>query len=388
VIVRSPVSDNQARNVAVQESSAAPAADRQSKPAGAAESIRPVNVIVGSPVSDNQARNAAVQESSATPAADRQSKPAGDGMTVTSVAAITPALLNTASAGNEKVSVKNGAEEEPKSAAINLSKPTAKISAGVSSTESSVENKEIKSAKGDETSSTPVSSTRPALSSTTKTSGSSIPTESPYQRGLRYLTAGAHEKSVEALNESIRLDPNDAITYVKLGLAYSALGKYKEAVVGLKMAIRIKPEVVDAEAYYHLGYSYSKLGKHKDALEAFKQALYVTRAQAIDKDEAKAQSSPTLGKIHYSLGIAYHNLARDQEAIKELNEAVKLNPKLAEAYYGLAIAYISLGDRSSAQRLQRTLISLNAALAQQLADALSNRAKDLPCNSRNSLQCR
>lgn len=324
----------------------------------AADSIGPATAI-GSNVSNNQDKTKAVKESS------------GAGR---------PALGNAASPGNEKGSVKQGAEEEPKNATLNRGKRTAKISAEVISTKSSSENKEIKNAEPDETSSTLSSSTRTTPSASNNTSDSSVLATSLYQEGLRYLGAGDYEQAVKALNQSIRLKPNDAIVYLKLGLAYSALHKYKEAVSGLKMAIRINPEIVNAEAYYYLGYSYSERGNHKDALEAFKQALYLTRAEVIDKDETEAQSFPALEQIHYSLGRSYLNLGRYQEAIKELNEAVKLNPKLAKAYYELGIAYLRLRDRSSAQRQQTTLISLNSALAKQLADALSTRNRqDFPC---------
>jgi tetratricopeptide (TPR) repeat protein len=337
---------------------------------GAAESVRPANAI-GSFVSGNQAKTGTVEESSVATV--------GDGSAVTRAATITPAVGNTASAGNEKASVKQGAEQEPRNATLNLPKATAKITSAVSSTESSDENRKIKNTGRDETSSNLISSTRTAPSPTNNTSDSSGPSTSLYQEGLTYLAAGAYKEAVEAFNQSIRLNPNDAIVYMKLGLAYSALRKYKEAVNGLKMAIRINPEIVNAEAYYYLGYSYFERGNHKDALEAFKQALYLTRAEVIDKDAAAEQSFP-LEQIHYSLGRSYLSLGRYQEAINELNEAVKVNPKLAKAYFQLGIAYLRFRDRSSAQRQQRTLISLDPALAKQLADALSNRnIQDFPC---------
>ena len=178
---------------------------------------------------------------------------------------------------------------------------------------------------------------------------------------------------MEALNQSIRLNPNDAIAYLKVGLAYSALRKYKEAVIGLKTAIRIKPEILDAEAYYQLSKAYTALEKFPQALEALKQAMYIKRADQANLEAANSPRSPSLLDLHYSTGLAYLKLRRFGGAIGELNEAVKLNPKFAEAYYGLAVAYISLGDRSSAQKQQRRLIPLNAALARQLADALSTR---------------
>lgn len=339
----------------------------------AAESVRRANAI-GSPVGANQAKNSAVKESSAAvggpPKQNRQE-------TV------------KASAWNEKGSLRQGVKEESKNAALNSPNPKAKITAGATSTELSDENKKIQNAEPDETSSTLLSSTRTAPSRSNNTSDSSGPATSLYQEGLRYLAAGAYEQAVEALNQSIKLNPNEAIVHLKLGSAYFALGKYKEAVTGLKMAIRIKPEIVNAEGYYYLGYSYSQLGNHKDALEAFKQALYLTRAEVIDKDEANARSLPALEQIHYSLGHSYVNLKRYQEAIKELTEAVKLNPKFAEAYYGLGIAYLRLRDRSSAQRQHKSLIPLNAELAKQLADAISTpNMQDFPCSSLNFYSCR
>ncbi|MFN2516980.1 MAG: tetratricopeptide repeat protein, partial [Pyrinomonadaceae bacterium] len=174
-----------------------------------------------------------------------------------SVNAITPAVPNIAAAANEKASVKPRAEEEPK-AAVNPSGRSEITPERVISTASATERKEIKTSTPEETSSTT------AL----------------YQTGLRYLAAGAYDQAADTLNQVIKFSPNDALTYAKLGLAYSGLRKYKEAVVLLNMAIRIKPEIVDAEAYYYLGHSYSELGYHKEAVEAFKKALYATRQEA------------------------------------------------------------------------------------------------------------
>jgi tetratricopeptide (TPR) repeat protein len=232
-----------------------------------------------------------------------------------------------------------------------------KTSETVISKASSDERKEIKTSKPDEPS----------------------PTTALYQTGLMYMEAGAYDQAVDALNQFIRLNPNDAIAYAKLGLAYSRLRKHKEAVVGLNMAIRIKPEVVDVEAYYNLGSSYLALGKHKDAVEAYKKALYASRVEAIDNDQA-SQRVPTW-QIYYGLGLAYDNGGRYPDAIRELSEAVKLNPTFAEGYFALGRAYLARGDRSSAQKQQRILVSLNAVLAKKLADEVTAGSfrQSLPC---------
>jgi len=61
------------------------------------------------------------------------------------------------------------------------------------------------------------------------------------------------------------------------------------------------------------------------AASAFKQALYVARAQSIDA--INQQSNRLTGcQLHYNLGLAYYNLDRNDDAIKELKQAITLNP--------------------------------------------------------------
>jgi tetratricopeptide (TPR) repeat protein len=191
-----------------------------------------------------------------------------------------------------------------------------------------------------------------------------------YNLGVSYLDAGKQAEAAKALGEAIFKDPEYAAAYLKLGLAYSSLRQYKEAIAVFKMAIRIKRDLLDAEAYYQMGQAYSALGKHSDALNSFKQALYIARADAISA-EGQSARVPTVEELHYNLGLAYHNLARFQEAIKELRQVIAVNPGFAEAYYGLAVCYIGLGDRKSAEKQQKILAPLNPDLAARISQALA-----------------
>jgi TonB family protein len=254
--------------------------------------------------------------------------------------------------------------------------PASEVSSAPSSNYPSTEHKRVKSDEG-----TPSKlATQPAGSPAKPipTAKSSERTSSFYEKGLTYLALGRHAEAVEALKKAVLVNPNDAVAYAKLGLAYSGLHQYKESVAVLKMAIRIKREVVDGEAYYQLGHAYIALSKNSDALEAFKQALNITRAQALDPSRAKGQKFTSLSNIHYSLALAYHNMGRYGNAIKQLQEVLTLDPKFAEAYYGLALSYIALGDRRSAEKQQKILSSLNAALAEKIANALSRPGSILP----------
>jgi TonB family protein len=208
-----------------------------------------------------------------------------------------------------------------------------------------------------------------------------------YKQGLSHLNAGRYAESEAALRQFVYRNPDDALGYSKLGLAYSGLQKYEEAVVAFKLAIKIRPDVADAGIYYRLGLAYGALKKYKEAASAFKQALYVARAQSIDANQTSSQTAPPTVQLHYNLGLAYYNLDRNDDAIKELKQAITLNPQLADPYYALGMAYISQGDEGSAKKQAQILKSLNPALARKLTDALGNGAAYIPPGCR-VFQCR
>ena len=202
------------------------------------------------------------------------------------------------------------------------------------------------------------------------------PAASFYEKGLELMAAGHNSEAVKALEQATNLDPNNAAAYAKLGIAYATARRNWEAIVVLKMALRIKPEVVDAEAYYQFSSAYSALGKFSDALEAIKQAIYIKRAERANPETVNFAGFPTMADLHYSAGLTYYNLRRYSSSIEELKEALALNPKLAQGYYGLALAHIANGDRKSAQKQQEILESLDPVYAAKIAKSLSTSANN------------
>lgn len=201
---------------------------------------------------------------------------------------------------------------------------------------------------------------------------SKLPATSYYTKGLAFLASGRYAEAVAAFREATLRDPNDAAAYAKLGVAYAAMQQYQDAVVVLKMAIRIKPEMVDAEAYYQLGNSYLSLGKNSQALETYKQAMYIKRAEKADPELGNVPKAPSFADLHYSTGLAYYNLSRFSGAIEELKHAVELNPEMAQAYYGLGLSQIANGDRKNAEKQEKILETLSPAYAAKLAKVLAS----------------
>jgi tetratricopeptide (TPR) repeat protein len=202
------------------------------------------------------------------------------------------------------------------------------------------------------------------------------PAASLYEKGLGLLASGHASEAVEALEQATNLDPNNAAAYAKLGIAYATSRQYWEAIVVFKMAQRIKPEVMDAEAYYQFSNAYSALGKFSDALQAIKQAIYIKRAERANPETVNFGGFPSLADLQYSAGLTYYNLRRYRNSIEELKEVIALNPKLAQGYYGLALAYVAIGDRKSAQKQQEILESLDPVYAAKIAKSLSTAANN------------
>jgi tetratricopeptide (TPR) repeat protein len=204
----------------------------------------------------------------------------------------------------------------------------------------------------------------------------SSPEPSLYLKGLTFIDTGQNAEAVEILRQAVERDPNHAAAYGKLGVAYVALKQYKEAVVVFKMAIRIKPEIVDAEDYYQLSRAYTALEKFPLALEAIKLALYIKRAQQINVESGNPSRGPAMAELHYSAGLAFYNLQRFREAIEELKQVIALNPKHAPGYFGLALSYLATGDRKLAEKQQELLESLDPVYAAKIAKLLATKSDD------------
>ncbi len=190
-----------------------------------------------------------------------------------------------------------------------------------------------------------------------------------YKQGLDYLGAGQYDKAVDVLKQFVYRNPEDVSGYIKLGAAYSALRKHEEAIAVFKLAIKIRPDVIDATTYYQLGLAYDALRKYSDALSVFKQALSVRRAHLLEN--GNDQSGPSLAMVRHNLGLEYSKMGRYNEAIRELKEAVKLDPEMAESFYALAIAYLGQGDRRSAETQEKILKKLNPELARKVSAELA-----------------
>src|SRR5205823_15061427 len=77
---------------------------------------------------------------------------------------------------------------------------------------------------------------------------------------------GRYEEAIEACEQAIRLDPNDAGAYSSKGVALNGQGRYEEAIKACEQAIRLNPN--DAEAYSDKEAARYSLGRYKEQIKA------------------------------------------------------------------------------------------------------------------------
>ena len=85
---------------------------------------------------------------------------------------------------------------------------------------------------------------------------------------------------------------------------------------------------------------------------------------------SQARKQPANAEYRYWLGRAQFEAKQYQDAIKNLNEAAKLDDKLPNVFVHLALAYDAAGDRkNAAESLRRAIKDAERRMRMQSSDA-------------------
>ncbi|WP_343313704.1 tetratricopeptide repeat protein [Brucella sp. BE17] len=195
-----------------------------------------------------------------------------------------------------------------------------------------------------------------------------VPEKSPYGRDAemqRALNLADNDRSADAIAQLKILlshDENDMRSYLALGGVYAQDKNFADAAKIYDKAVeRIKtPERKDWTVFYQRGIAYERLKQWEKAEPNFNKALelypdqpqvlnylgysWVDRGENLDEAllmiKRAVDLRPQDGYIVDSLGWAYYQLGRYQEAAIELEKAVKLRPEdptlndhLGDAYW-------------------------------------------------------
>ena len=159
------------------------------------------------------------------------------------------------------------------------------------------------------------------------------------------LAAGTVQRNTVWRNELslwsdvIRKSPGSAIAHKNYGAALLYAGRKAEGERELRVAVAMRPELVEQELAK--GAAYGAKGLTKKAVLAFHMAL------ALDPESAPA---------HFALGVTYETSGWLDAAIGEYEAALALRPDYAEAHNNVGILYAQKG------MLERALPHFEAAV--------------------------
>lgn len=137
-----------------------------------------------------------------------------------------------------------------------------------------------------------------------------------FLEGLSLLEAGDYERSIDALNKSIEIDPTHAAAYQNRGVDYSRLGNQQQALADFNKALSMNDKRVPIrDIYREMGVAYFRMDKIDDAIAAWQKGL------------RKAPSDPTLLN---NLAVAYLQQERYDEAASSAQKAFAVDASMPE----------------------------------------------------------
>ena len=144
---------------------------------------------------------------------------------------------------------------------------------------------------------------------------------------MAMLQAGRIAEALPFLQALAKTYPDNVDVLYNLGISYSELHQFDEAIIRLKRAVQLRPG--HAHAWVGIGVAYQRLRKPEQALEALERAVSL---------------APDDGYALRNLGGVLVTLGRSSEALPLLRRARKALPHDLQATYALASALSETGD--------------------------------------------
>jgi tetratricopeptide (TPR) repeat protein len=149
----------------------------------------------------------------------------------------------------------------------------------------------------------------------------------------------AHWRDSSALFEhTLRVDPDNPMAHVNLGMLRAEEGRLDEAVSHSRRAIALRPAL--AGAHNNLGTALVRRGDRQGARAAFEEAI---------------RRDPGLANAHFNLAALLADLGENGPAVGHLARTVSLQPELAPAWQGLAELLARPGVAAEAEPFVRAL---------------------------------
>jgi len=197
----------------------------------------------------------------------------------------------------------------------------------------------------------------------------------PQQIGRIYLIRNEAEFALAYLNEALKIDNYNPLTFSYKALYYLQKKDTNKAISNLQTAVSINPDFF--EAYLDLGYLFS-LRKDKIALEYLNNALriepgniqalynrgvYYQNMDSFNKASEDyleiLQQIPDHKSANYNMGYISFLRENYEKAITYFSKVINKMPDYKEAYYGRGLCYKELGKTEKAIKDLEKALSLD-----------------------------
>ena len=174
---------------------------------------------------------------------------------------------------------------------------------------------------------------------------SSLPALQAYTEGMRVQQEHGDPEAIPLLKRALELDPNFALAYARLGVAYSNLGQAGLAIDNLTKAFELRQRSSERESFYISTQYYTFV---TGQVEKANQVLQLC-----------IQEYPRDFLAHLDLGDNYALLGQYQEAVAETRESLRLEPNSVLPYANLALFSLALNRMDDAETTFQEALSHN-----------------------------
>lgn len=167
------------------------------------------------------------------------------------------------------------------------------------------------------------------------------------KEGKRSIEEGEYQKARYYLKKALEENPDYPDINNLMGVALSLSGRYKEAVKYFKKAVKLNPKYSEAHVNYAL--TLNQLGKLDEASEEFEKAeeLEIKRESEAEKVEFSVRAR--IANSHKDIATLYASIDRFNEAIDELERALKFAPNFHDIRTFLGEMYMKKGELANAK---------------------------------------
>jgi tetratricopeptide (TPR) repeat protein len=169
-------------------------------------------------------------------------------------------------------------------------------------------------------------------------------------RGNQRLDRGEIDKAIADYTEAIRLDPDNSLAHLNRGIARVQNEQYAEAIPDLDQAIRMEPGFAQeyksllADAFVHRGADRQNLGRDEQAIADYTEALRI---------------NPENVYAYLNRGRIYFHRGDDEGAIADFTSVLRREPKRTDVRVSRGHAHLlrkewkeALADFNEAIRLE------------------------------------